>query len=50
MGQVVATLYSGLSNASSLADAYVVPGQGRVALRGSGRDMETDGFSRFLSV
>jgi len=36
--------------ARSLADAYVVLDRGRVALRGTGRDMEADGVSRFLSV
>jgi urea transport system ATP-binding protein len=36
--------------ARSLADAYVVLDRGRVALCGSGQDMEADGVSRFLSV
>lgn len=36
--------------ARSLADAYVVLDRGRVALRGRGADMETDGVARFLSV
>ena len=36
--------------ARSLADAYVVLDRGRVALRGTGRDMEADGVSRFLTV
>lgn len=36
--------------AKSLADAYVVLDRGRVALRGAGHNMETDGVSRFLSV
>jgi urea transport system ATP-binding protein len=36
--------------ACSLADAYVVLDRGRVALCGTGRDMERDGVSRFLSV
>jgi urea transport system ATP-binding protein len=36
--------------ARSLADAYVVLDRGRVALRGAGNTMETDGVSRLLSV
>lgn len=36
--------------ACSLADRYVVLDRGRVVLRGEGRNMETDGVSRFLSV
>jgi urea transport system ATP-binding protein len=36
--------------ARSLADGYIVLDRGRVALRGEGRNMETDGVARFLSV
>jgi urea transport system ATP-binding protein len=36
--------------ARSLADGYVVIDRGRVALRGEGHNMETDGVARFLSV
>jgi urea transport system ATP-binding protein len=36
--------------ACSLADTYLVLDRGRVVLRGEGRNMETDGVSRFLSV